>query len=501
MKFHSLALLLGLSFLGCNGEQPTDTSGDADTDADGDSDADADADVDDGDIDHARELEFEADGFFTMVEDDLEEEGDRDFYKLDLQPGDTVAAHAMGPDPDGGSPDTVVRVYGPDKAMIGENDDLPFRINNTDGGYVFRAETEGTHYIEVLEWSDWAGEVPAGGNGWEYTLFVTGGYSELTEGLNETVADALLNTETLYDEDEENNVYSFYTDPWTDDVILATGDDTLSPYYFTAGEIGDAGDVDTIGTRYNWMDDEDAFVPGVVSFGMFPGIATDLDATFELYDEAGELIASTDEVDVTTDYVAAAWDQAFVVPVLEVGDYYLQIKDANGAGSLHHWYAVFADVSGYNTEVVTFHDVLSGVEVSYTDATDAIMNESTNTPGAFYAYTLGRFEDGADVLDSFRLTQGVNPGNFVYVDCGTAVHGSGLRANIDLVDEDGTVLASADGQPDQADDPRILEFEIPVGVTELYLVVNRDDGNLAEGKGAYYQCYIQSDETDDSADF
>lgn len=493
MKFHRLALVLGLAFFGCNGEQPTDSGSDADTDADTDSDTDADADNDD-DIAHATNVEFGA--YFEFIQqDDLDDAGDRDFYKIDALKGDTFSVHAMGATKGDGEPDTVVRIYGPDEALIGENDDLPFRINGTDAGTVFRADEDGAFYVEVLEWSDWAGDPAQGGTGWDYTVAIYGGFDELNDGKNESIADELAHIETLYDTTEGNEEFSWYGDPWSADIQEANG------YLFTTGALTDAADIDTFGLRFDPRDDADTFIPGVIGFSMFPDIVTDLDAQFDLYDGDGNLIVSTTDVDVTIDYVGMDWDQGILLPVLEPGDYFLQVKDASGKSGVNNWYALLANSTPYNTEVVTFHDLDSGGEVDFKDSTDAIMTESTTTADSYYGFVLGRLEDLADDFDSFRLTNGVFAGNFVYVDCSTAVNASDARIHIDLVDQTGAVLDSADTQPDQADDPRIVEFEIPSNATDLYLMVNRDDGNTAAGKSAYYQCFVGSDTTDDSADF
>lgn len=489
MKVDRLVLLFGLSFLGCNGEQPTDTSGDADTDTD------SDADVDnDNDIANANDVDF-GDYFDFVAEDDLDDAGDRDFYRVEALKGDTFAIHAMAATKGEGEPDTVVRVYGPDEQLIGENDDLPFRINGTDAGYVFRAETDGDYYVEVLEWSDWAGEAPQGGNAWDYALTIYGGFDELNDGKNESITDELGHIATLYDDTEDNEEFSWYGDPWSANIGEANG------YLYTTGALMDATDVDTFGLRFDARDENDTFIPGVLGFSMFPGIVTDLAAEFELYDSTGALIVSTTDVDVTIDYIGMDWDQGILLPVLEPGDYFLQVKDDSNASGSFNWYALLANSTAYNTEVVTFHDLPSGGEVDFKDATDAIMTESTTTPDSYYGFALGQLEDLADDFDSFRLTNGVYAGNFVYVDCSTAVNASQARIHVDLVDQAGTVLTSADTQPDQADDPRILEFALPSTATDVYVVIKRDAGNLAVGKGAYYQCYIGSDTTDDSADF
>ncbi len=492
MKLHRLVLLLGLSFLGCNGEQPTDTSSDADTDADTDSDTDV--DVNDDDIAHATSVDFGA--YFEYVnQDDLDEAGDRDFYKIDALKGDTFSVHAMGATGGKGEPDTIVRVYGPDEALIGENDDLPFRINGTDAGYVFRASDDGAYYVEVLEWSDWAGELAEGGKGWDYTVAIYGGFNELNDGNNESIAQELAHLETLYDTPTDNQEYSWYGDPWSADIEEPNG------YLYTTGEITDAADIDIFGLRFDPRDDADAFVPGVIGFSMFPDLVTDLDAEFELYDGAGNLIVSTADVDVTIDYVGMDWDQGILIPVLEAGDYFLQVKDASNAFGVNNWYAILANSSPYNTDVVTFHDRPSAGEADYKDATDLIMTESTTTADAYYGFALGQFEDLSDDNDSFRLTNGVYAGNFLYVDCSTAVNASEARVHIDVMDQAGNKLVSADTQPNQTDDPRVLEYEVPASATDLYVNIVRDDGNTAAGKSAYYQCFIQSDTTDDSADF
>jgi hypothetical protein len=86
--------------------------------------------------------------------------GDHDFFKFEATAGQwyrvrTIANAADDPM----DIDTVIRVYDAPTmgAHIAENDDGVPRTS-TDSEVLFRAATTGTHYVEVLEYSEWDGD-------------------------------------------------------------------------------------------------------------------------------------------------------------------------------------------------------------------------------------------------------------------------------------------------------------------------------------------------------
>lgn len=493
MRLSWLGLLVLNANFGCNGEHATDSGADADTDTDADSDTDADADQD-GTIDGATAFTLDTTNSYVYSKaDNLDLAGDRDFYKFDAIQGVDYAVYAGTADGTG-SPDTIVRVYGPDKQEIGEDDDLPFRINGTDAGYVFRARESGTYYAEVLEWSDWNGDTPVGGSGWDYTFYAGLAGYELTEGVsgdpvdNDSIADEKKNLDSLSDTDTANDQYSWFIDPFDSFMASTTG------YYFVTGALDTADDTDFYGLRYDTTDTTTGdFVPGYVSFSMMPGLDTDLNAVFTLYDGDGNELASTDSPEVLPEGLGVGYDVGINYLVLEPTDLYLQVTDATGGSGVFAWYAIIAEQAGFNLDVVTIHDVPEVGEHTYTDATEATMTPSTATPGFVYGFLAGRFDTVDDQFDSFHLTNGIAAGQNISVDCASEGYGSTARINVEIKDSNGNVIDHATNRQGHDDDPLIPDIALPSNVTsDLYVVVNRDDGNTAFGASADYQCFVST---------
>jgi hypothetical protein len=486
MRISELMVVLAL-FAGCKGAEECvdcETDGDADTDADTDSDTDTDTDTDtdvpteNNTIEQAQSIEL---GTWDepAIEDGIEDGGDRDFYAVELTEGSFIWSYARGGG-DEGQPDTVLRVYDPSQTQIGENDDLPYRMYGTDSGFFFRATETGTYYFEVLEWSDWAGETPEGGSTWDYELYIADLlFEEGNEDLNadnDTIAQEV--------ENAANEAYPYYADPWSS---WESGGAEYS-YLWVAGAINEADDVDNF--AYAW----DSSDPGAIEFSFWPGLPTDLDPVFELYNSAGELVASTDAYEINPAYVGLSWDVGIRFYVDTADTYVLQVRDANGGSGIGHYYGIFANAFGWNTDVVTVKDwTLEGLEVSpllqYTDTT---FQESDTTADFFYGYAVGRLEEG-DSWDSFRIDGGIEEGKLLEVDVGTMGVGSLLDAKVTVYDAIGTVVASSSDRPDYSDDP-LVSVTLPSGITApLYVVIEAEGAE--RGMDSYYEagiyCYFE----------
>lgn len=98
--------------------------------------------------------------------------GDRDFYQIDGNAGDWLSIFtSANPRSEPGLVDTVVRVYNPQMALIAQNDDAFPRVG-PDSELMTRLPTTGRYYIEVLEFSDWAGNALEGSPTYVYQLAV-----------------------------------------------------------------------------------------------------------------------------------------------------------------------------------------------------------------------------------------------------------------------------------------------------------------------------------------
>ena len=494
MRLTWLGLLVLTTNFGCNGEHATDTGdGDADTDTDADSDTDADADLD-GTIDGATSFTLDTTNSYVFTkDDDLNTAGDRDFYSFTAEQGVDYAVYA-GTKDGTGDPDTVIRVYGPDKAQIGEDDDLPFRINGTDAGYVFRARETGTYYAEVLEWADWNGDTPAGGSNFDYTFSAGLAGYEMTEGVsgdpvdNDSIEMEKKNLDSLSDTDTTNDQYSWFLDPF--DGFMASD----SGYYFMTGSLDTADDADFFGFRVDTTDTTTGdFAPGYVTFSQMPGLDTNLDAVYTLFDGDGVELASSDSPEVLPEGLGVGYDVGINYLVLEPTDLYLQVTSATTISGAFAWYAIIAEQSSFNLDVVTIHDTPEAVETDYTDATEATMTASTSTPGLYYGFLAGRLDTVDDAFDSFHLTGGIVAGQNIYVDCGSEGYATAARINIEIKDSNGNVIDHADKRSGHDDDPLIEAIALPSNVTsDVYVIINRDSGSVAAGRDASYQCFVST---------
>ena len=137
MRALSLLLLFAgaLNLVACGDDKPTDSDtpeGDTDTDSDTDSDTDTDLTEPGGDIASAWDLEFDTEGF-VETSDLINPAGDRDFYHIEPSVGLAVAVYTqVYAINESTQPDTVLRIYDSAGTMITENDDQPYRWNETD---------------------------------------------------------------------------------------------------------------------------------------------------------------------------------------------------------------------------------------------------------------------------------------------------------------------------------------------------------------------------------
>jgi len=492
MKPWWMTLALSAVLVACDGPKKTGGGETEETNTE-ETDTDEGPVNDDGTLATANEIDVPDEGL--LIEDEIAFAGDRDFYTFEATAGDSFLLFAQTSTGEG-SPDTVLRVYGPDEALLGECDDLPYRIHGTDSGYIFVANTDGPYYVEVLEWSDWADDSPAGDPAWAYNLIIVPAPLYEDDSVNDElqlVVDELDAQEASDEDDQYPLDATFYLDPWTN-----TDDDTYNYSYFMSGAIGDAGDVDLYGIRFEEDDFEGA---GIVEFSMFPGLATEIDAVVELLDAEGNVLVTGGEQEYDA-YVSAGPTEGvgFSYLVTEGGDYFVRVTDGSGGGGVDHWYAIQGAFYPFNMDVVTLHETAPASESDYSDGDPLTLTEGELTSGGayWYGFGVGRFEVADDGWDSFVLTaEGPTEGMFFSVQLGTQELGADLDATVSLWDG-GTELVSAETNPQYdtlPDDPAIFDFEIPEGVGDtLYLVI--ENTNDVDGDASYYQgvVYLSEEE-------
>jgi hypothetical protein len=327
----------------------------------------------------------------------------------------------------------------------------------------------------VLEWSDWAGEPLESGASWDYELYVVDlSFDELNEDLN-------ADNDTVDQEVENaaNGNYPYYADPWSS---WESGGAEYS-YLWVAGEIDDDADVDNF--AYEW----DSTDVGFIEFSFWPGLPTGLDPVFELYDSAGNLVASTDDPGIYPVTVGLTWDAGVRFTVDTPDTYVLQVRDGSGTSGIDHYYGIFANAMSWSLDVVTVKDwTLEGTEESpLLQNTALVFQESSYTADYFYGYAIGRLEEG-DSWDAYRIDSGIEAGKTLEVDVATMGLGSLLDAKVTVYDAAGAVLATSSDRPGYPDDPLVTVTLGSGAAAPVYVVLEAEGAE--RGAGAWYEAAI-----------
>jgi hypothetical protein len=491
MTHRTVLLVLALTLLGCpkpddTGEPPeadTDTDADADTDSDTDADADTDADTDadadadtdadaDADTDadtDAKELTFDADGKIATT-DAIDPAGDRDLFFVQPTPGTFVEAFTASYiyDEDG-VPDTVMRLYDSSLTMLTEGDDFPYWSWGTDSALYWQATDEDGYYVEILEWSDWAGETPAGGSRYDYELYLS--ELEVTDyewAANDTTEEA----DTMYDDAAMSDADDLWYYFWQFGDVAT--DQTYALQIF--GEIESAGDVDT------WMFEVDEKSAGnylhVSFWNEFTGQLAPL---ITVYDEAGDLLAQTSDPGYTTGSAVWYYDPGAIVMLPEAGRYYITVEDSAGNGGVGAGYFYPLIVSGpwyFNEdpwETEDNHPTIMGNAIS--------ISESTTTSGYYYGICAGMLDSAEDTSDNFYLTSSDTDGldgKYLSVYVETAKYGSLLDAQVTIYERDGNAMveldsATFDPAGVSSDDPAVWDLLL-ASDNDIYIAIEHETG-------------------------
>lgn len=339
-----------------------------------------------------------ADG--TPVNNEINPAGDNDFFSFEGVGGTWVLIDInANADDNPEMVDTVIRLYGPGRTVIAENDDAVPRAN-TDSELILRLPEDGTYYIEVLEFSEWDDGAPEGGPRFDYELVVG--------PLNTDQPNLGLDAETG-DDAESATAVSF------EDNLLS----------LILGDFDEAGDIDvfsfTVPTNRN-----------NVSARLMPGGAdgygsTNIPGRLWVTDSTGEEIIAR--------LVPADRDGTVTIsPTLSSGNYLLWVEQAGAGGANEHYVLKFT-ASAENTfeDDDDGNDTLAGAE---------ILEQNAAPPFTSAAFLLSRL-DGADDIDYWRVT--VDAGDGLQVVCGSRENGSGLQnMRIEVRDDADGFVAGAD---------------------------------------------------------
>lgn len=390
--------------------------------------------------------------------------GDRDFYSVELTGGQPyfIMTNAYDPQRDLVVLDTVLRIYDDTGTFLTENDDMMFRFRETDSGIWITPETTSTYYIEVMDFGDWSPDYDAEGSSrHEYLLVI-----------------AML--EPSEHEDDNDTIAAVQADP----LLADPDDDAYDPVYWSSffdsyetewiGRINSPGDVDVWPVEIRVEDPEDdGYTPEpyfFLSTSLWPGAPGDL--RISVLNEAGEVMAATDNVEPGAE-TAIVWatDPAILLKVDEGSNYYIQVEDSMGNAY---------PASSYSGVYFNYLPSLASVEDADDDNDDqatadfTATERSSTTDDLFFIGVWGSLPTGDDA-DWFKLDKSDVDGfdgKFVSIVVQAMTIGSALDAKVKLVQPDGTVVAEATVDADDAnvDDPTILDVEIS-GDTNLFVVV------------------------------
>ncbi|MCK6504389.1 PPC domain-containing protein [Myxococcota bacterium] len=486
--------ILSLVLFACDGDKGIDddgtsdggaTDGGGDGGGDGGDGGDGGTSGDDcgGDIASACDFQIDAKAGYAQADEVIAEEGDRDFFKMSLGAGQSIAVGTIAYAADGDmEPDTVLRLYDSAGTLLATNDDMPFRLQETDSALYFQAPTDGDYYFEVLEWGDWDGSGGNGGDSYEYTLIAYEVVQLDPEPDNDDFASVVAYTKA--------GNYVYYGNGWTEDGSL--------PYQFF-GDMDAAGDTDLFPIDWTLKEEDERVW---CQYSVWPTWLGDFQPSFALYDGDGNMVAQNDSPVYSLDryyyYDGAVMmaDQGVVFGEMgEVGGgqtYYLEVSDLGGMSGVGTFYPGLMECYTWNTEVVTVEDIDTDNNLPALSR-DVLMNESSDGT-AWYGYMVGGINAmgiPADELDSWRIssagTGGSLDGKILNIVLQSKGVGQFLDAAITVYEDDGTtVLTSASSNTfDDNGDPAIESFEIDSDTASIYVVVEAEDAAMVPDANQY----------------
>jgi len=350
-----------------------------------------------------------------------------------------------------------------DGNLLGENDDMPTRLQETDSAVYFQATADGTYYLEVLEWSDWdpTSDGPEGGSSWTYDL-----YADPLGVQDPEPNDTMAEIDKIY---EKGPIY----------YANYMGADYPSDFY---GVTNSAKDVDM--WRVDFKDD-----PEFLTVVMYPGQQSDFQLS--MYDDAGNLLATTDEPEFTIDY-RVAFEDAALMHYAQPGTYYFSVRDLNGttgrtyAGMLVFYLDTNSEFETENNDVV-----LAGNPIT-------MDNSNNNFPDNYYGTMTGAVGAGADAIDCYSVSGADVGGSLdgLYFSAQTQAMevGSLLDPEITIYGDDGTtVLASAtDSAQWDSPDAGVTDLEIPDGEDAVHVCVEAQSSDSFPDANQYELAILTS---------
>ena len=381
----------------------------------------------------------------TVVEDvAIGEPGDHDFYSFTAEADQWILIATEGnPDDDPEMIDTVITLYDGSMNQIAENDDAIPRFN-TDSELVIHVPAAGTYYVEVQEFSDWAGEDPEGMASFAYALTI----AELDPSLPAVNID-----EEAGDEVADAQAATLNTS--------ADGD-----FAYIAGTLRDGSDVDVFTFTVSEVKPYAQFE--IMPAGTEGNGSTAVPTALWVTDEDGTEIIARVSPDTLTE----------LSPGLDPGTYQLWVEHGGSAGSndfyvLKHYR--FPTDNPPETSEVTNDVALTPEALTLADA---------DGDGVKTGFIKAELLDG----DTNHYSIAVEAGEVVSVFCGSRTAGSGV---IDLMAEltDSTGTTVIDSATETATEAVAIE-EADVGGAGTFLLRLTKGGQDAEVTGDWVRCGV-----------
>jgi hypothetical protein len=363
--------------------------------------------------------------------------GDRDYYYLDGAAGTFVRIYTNSYlTADGDRVDTVLRLYDANKTPVAENDDAVPRAN-VNSEIIYRLPADGRYFIEVLEWSDWAGDPPEGRPDFNYVVFAR------------TVKDVDLGT--TIEVERGNGAASAVNAELLNRTGLVCGffdaDDDVDVFHFTL-------DATSVG-RYLHIE---AMPSGPTGYG-----ATHPVGQVWLTDASGaDVIARRD----------LSGDDPGFSPATGQGEYLVFLKHPGGGAGANDFYVVKPQLAVENDPEAEPNDTLETAEPRTLTFRQDAMNRAD--------FVLAHLPAGD--VDHFSIAPAAN--ETVTVICGSRSLGSGVEGlKAELLTPAGAAIASATEAVDGA-----LRIEDQVVTSTVVVVRLSKSGQSAELSGDYVRC-------------
>jgi hypothetical protein len=428
----------------------------------------------DGDDNINAAVEFDS-GATDGVDGQLDPTGDIDFYKFEGKKGQLVTLNLYTSQTlqginnhDQGDViiDTILTLYGPDKAEIMYNDDRGDTVGNNDSGITTMLPADGTYYFSVQECQTWINDHPKSGS----TCLGDSDKEDVDYKVTVETADPVKHPS--YNPEQEPN-------ETTAQATVVKFEKSANPnakgaYYANLlyGTYSATSDVDvfkitlpkdapvSMGRATLYIEGDQAGSNGAGNGSTAgPGIAT-------LSSDATPVIATAD--------LAKA---SLGVPVVLGETYYLTLKHDSAKPGAFDFYVITQSQGGSNP--VEKADATNDSK----DAAEVLSYEKNTTYKGFYV--AGNIGNGGKDVDWYSLTVGSDAtGNDFNLYCFTS--GSGVQGlNVELTEADGTPVVGF--KATQADGS-VKSTGTKVKASSKYLVKVSASGQSSTVASDHYTC-------------